>query len=171
MVVGRKQCQAGTPCQPMDLAQALHCLVQHGALAVDALVGALAQQFDVHVTRSQMYEWSNPYTSPRELSMPLRVLRAVQIIQRSPAVLEQLGSDIGHRVEPLAPLAPTVARVRDEALDVQGAVGRASDHVRQITADGVITDAERAAARPVLRDVKQQVAELEAALEATERTA
>lgn len=168
MVTGRKSCTNGTPCQPADLAQALHCLVQHGRLTVEQLVGELASRYDIHATRSQMYDWSNPYTPLRDLAMPLRVVRAITVLQGNPVVLEMLALDIQHRVEPMAESTSALAAVvRDEALDVQCAVGRASEQIRRITADGVVTDDERAETRPVIRELKRQTAELEAAVERT----
>lgn len=166
MVVGRKSCTHGTPCQVTDLAQAVHCLTQHGRVTVEQLATELATaRFEIHTTCAQLYAWSNPYQPLRDLAMPIRVVRAITVLQGNPIVLEVLARDIQHRVEPMADVEADVARVRDEALDVQGAVGRASDQVRRITADGQITEQERAETRPVLRDLKRQTAELEAALE------
>lgn len=162
MVNGRKACTSGTPCQPTELAQAVNCLVQHGRYSVEQLCGLLEQRFDIHVSRGQLYDWSNPYASAKDVAMPIRVLYAVQVLQQSPVVLAFLGLGIAHRVEPLASIAGSVARVRDEAFDVVASVGRTAERIREITDD------ERAGARPLLRDVKQQIAELESALESKE---
>lgn len=160
----RKQCRSGSPCAPATPAEALNCLVQHGVLTVGELADQLATRHDIHVSRAQLYDWSNPYAPAGALALPFRVLVALTEITRNPIVLEVLGRQIGYRVDPL-PMPDHAAAVEREFLDVSVGHGKLAEAVRMATDDGQISDVERGVLRVVVCDQKRQLAELEAAIE------
>lgn len=165
MTKSRKLCRDGEPCLPTTGAEALCCLVQHGEQAVPHLVERLARDFDVHVTREQLYEWSNPYRPDAHLACPMRVVIALTRIQRNPVIVEWLGHEIGYRLELLAPEG-RVDAIEREYLDVAVVHGRLADGVREATADRVIDDRERAMLRATISQARRELADLEAAVEA-----
>lgn len=165
MVTGRRECRAGASCRPETVAQALHCLVQHGPLTVEQLVGELASRFDVHVTKGQLYDWSNPYQADAQLACPLRVHHALTRLQHSGALLAAIARDAGYRIEPLASASSSADRVQAECLDVTAAAGLLASIVRATTRDGEFSDDDRLQVRPAIERVKREVADVEAVVE------
>lgn len=159
----RNDCRSGRPCVPATLAEALHCVVQHGDLAVEELVGPLATRFGVHVSRAQLYEWSNAYRSDANVRCPLRVIDAVQQIQCSSVLLAFLAQRIGCTLD-VVPTPLGADTIEREFLESAAAHGELAHTIRVVTEDRRVTPEER---QQILRDVlhaKRELADVEAAL-------
>lgn len=165
MNTSRKRCREGEHCTPATVAQGFSCLVQHGGYTVAELVEVLGRVYDVHVTREQLYEWSNPYRDERHLACPLRVVVALTRLQRNPVVLDLLARGIGYRLEAM-PTDAAVLTLEQEFLDVADVHGLLARSVRDATADRVIDESERAHLRATISQAKRELADLEAAVEA-----
>lgn len=167
MTYDRATCRRSTPCVHSTLAEALHCLTQHGDLSLNEVVGKLAER-DIHVRAAQLYDWSNCYQTDVRLAMPLRVFAALVEITHCPLTVEFLARRIGYRMEPIgAAMSGTrAAQVQDEAMELVASVGVLMANVRAAMADGAFDESDTMKLRAPLRDAKQRLAELERAIEA-----
>ena len=168
MTHDRQTCRRSTPCHHQTLAEALHCLTQHGDLTLNEVVGKLAER-DIHVRAKQLYDWSNCYQVDERMAMPFRVFAALVDITRCPLVLEFLARRIGYRMEPLGvrqSARSRAAQVQDEAMELVASIGVLVANVRAAMADGACDETDAMHLRGPLRDAKQRLAELERAIEA-----
>lgn len=164
MVQNRKRCREQQPCMPETLAQSIHCLVMHAQYTLPEIVTRLKRDFDIHITEYQLSKWSNAYQQDRAIAMPVRVQHAIQVMCDDPIVVDFMAGAVHHRIEPLANSAKAAER---ECLEVTSAVGRLAGVVAEVTEDGRIDDRERPRVLAAIRDVKQEMADIEGAVSKT----
>lgn len=159
----RLDCRSGQACVPTTLAEALHCLVQHGDLSVEELVAPLADRFGVHVSRAQLYEWSNAYRSDPNVRCPLRVVDAIQQIQGSSVLLAFLAQRIGYTLD-VVPAGEHTDTLEREFLESAAAVGELAHTIRVVTADRRLSADERQQLQRDIFNAKRELADVEAAV-------
>lgn len=155
MTENKKACALGVhPCQPRNLAEAVHCVARHSRIDTHHLADAL------EVDYSTFIRWTEPSGL---CQMPARKFALLANVTGRFDHIAWVASDADLVVVKRATAASAGERVR-ELLDVVDQVGRLAATDRAASADLVIAEDERLKLRAIVQSLCREITEYEQAL-------